>query len=357
MITPNSAPPPVKPVILSVEDDPIVQALIGATLKAHNFEMFSVGSGEAALSWLNTARADLILLDVGLPGQDGIEVCRQIRKQHPASLLPVIMLSASGDNADERVRGLQAGANDYVAKPFHVPELVARIQNALRIKADADSAESLLSRYIPRGLRKRAALDPTLLERHEKGHAVILFADLRGFTRLAANAHTLSVIKVLDEYFEAMMQVIEDHGGVLFDVTGDQLLAVFNLPYPLPLAGYLSVQAAIEMQRLFRYLQRAWLKVDLKVGLGIGIHQGEVMLGNLGAGGLQRYTVVGNVVNLASRYLGLALDGEIVVSPEIYAEYITSPTPANVTVTETSNVAIKGIDTPQQVYCLRPVFD
>lgn len=351
LATPN---PTVSGLILCVDGDLDMQQQLANYVSAPGFVIVFQNDGEHALDWLTTHHADLVLLEAQLGETDGFEVCRRLRKRQTTSELPIIFLSASGTAPEMRVRGFEAGANDFIAKPFYPPELIARIRVALQMGAVAASAENLLSRYVTRALRKQAALDPTLLERHEQGHAVVMFADLRGFTRLTANAQTAHVIKMLDEYYEAMMQVVEEHGGIVFDVVGDELMAVFNMPFPLPMSSYLAVQAAIEMQRMFQHLQRAWLKTGLAIGLAIGIHQGDVMIGNLGAGSLQRYTVIGNVVNLASRYVGLAKDGEIIISPEVYDE---AQIPDDVPVTVLPDVNIKGISGAQHVYRLQAAIN
>jgi len=116
------------PRILVVDDDPALAEMIGIVLRGEGFEPSFCGDGAAALAAFTTAQPDLVLLDLMLPGIDGIEVCRLIRAE---SGVPIIMLTAKSDTTDV-VRGLESGADDYVVKPFNPKELVARIRTRLR---------------------------------------------------------------------------------------------------------------------------------------------------------------------------------------------------------------------------------
>jgi two-component system response regulator MtrA len=116
------------PRILVVDDDPSISEMIGIVLRAEGFEPQFAADGAAALDLFRAEKADLVLLDLMLPGMDGIEVCAHLRSE---SGVPIIMLTAKGDASDV-VRGLESGADDYVVKPFNPKELVARIRTRLR---------------------------------------------------------------------------------------------------------------------------------------------------------------------------------------------------------------------------------
>jgi two-component system response regulator MtrA len=114
--------------ILVVDDDAALAEMIGIVLRSEGFEPHFCGDGNEALEAFHTSKPDLVLLDVMLPGIDGIEVCRRIRAE---SGTPIIMLTAKTDTADV-VRGLESGADDYIVKPFNPKELIARIRTRLR---------------------------------------------------------------------------------------------------------------------------------------------------------------------------------------------------------------------------------
>lgn len=121
-----------------VDDDPALAEMLGIVLRGEGFEPSFVADGDAALSAFRRERPDVVLLDLMLPGTNGIEVCRQIRAE---SGVPIVMLTAKSDTIDI-VRGLESGADDYVVKPFKPRELVARVRARLRPPPD-DTVEEL----------------------------------------------------------------------------------------------------------------------------------------------------------------------------------------------------------------------
>ena len=130
-----------KPRILIIEDDPQAQDILSIQLTHFGYENEYVSDGFAALDWLSENTVDLIILDLMLPGMDGLEVCRRIRKQRSLTSLPILMISAKGNDTRLRIEGLQAGANDFIAKPYHPIELVARLKNLLQLSIQNHSHE------------------------------------------------------------------------------------------------------------------------------------------------------------------------------------------------------------------------
>lgn len=124
--------------ILVVDDDPALSEMLGMVLQGEGFETDFAADGVAAVARFRETRPDLVLLDLMLPGMDGIEVCTQLRSE---SGVPIIMLTARSDTSDV-VRGLEAGADDYVVKPFNPAELIARVRARLR-ETDTEVAEQL----------------------------------------------------------------------------------------------------------------------------------------------------------------------------------------------------------------------
>src|ERR687891_2147780 len=114
--------------VLVVEDDATVAEVVRRYLEREGYDVHAVSDGRSALSRFNDAGAELVVLDIMLPGIDGLEVCRQLRTRAP---IPIVMLTALGDESD-RVMGLELGADDYIAKPFSPRELTARVKAVLR---------------------------------------------------------------------------------------------------------------------------------------------------------------------------------------------------------------------------------
>jgi class 3 adenylate cyclase len=154
---------------------------------------------------------------------------------------------------------------------------------------------------------------------------------------------------MLDQFFGGMMAIVNQHGGFVVDLAGDELLAVFT-SNNLPDTTGLAVTTAVAMQMSFWTLQKWWTQGGFNAGMGIGIHRGEVMLGNIGGQELMRYTVTGNVVNIAHRLVELAQPGEIVLSSEAYDLAHTKV--KNFNFESLPSVKLKGIDEPQQIFKL-----
>ncbi len=131
------------PKVLIVEDEEPVSLLLRYNLEAEGFEVEQAFRGDEAEMRLREAPPDLVLLDWMLPGLSGIELCRRLRMREETERLPIIMLTARGEES-ERIRGLGTGADDYVVKPFSVPELVARVKAILR-RAKPEAVSSVLS--------------------------------------------------------------------------------------------------------------------------------------------------------------------------------------------------------------------
>ena len=132
------------PLILVIEDEASLTTLLRYNLESHRFRVASIENGGDAMSTIASTKPDLVLLDWMLPRVSGIEICRKIRRDPETHNLPVILLTARGEESD-RVRGLDCGADDYVVKPFVISELIARIGAVLRRAAPMSAAQSLAS--------------------------------------------------------------------------------------------------------------------------------------------------------------------------------------------------------------------
>ena len=189
-------------------------------------------SGEEALSGWPSGDVDLVLLDVVMPGMDGYEVCRRIRADPATAFLPVVMITASGEQ--EKRRAIEAGADDFVTKPFDQAELLARVRSLLRVKRYHDEIEAFnrgLRRFLPPEVAELVKADPSVLDVHRREIAVV-FCALDGFAAFAEGAEPEDVMAVLDGYHAALGELVDDAEGTLVRLTGDELMIVFNDPLP-----------------------------------------------------------------------------------------------------------------------------
>jgi PAS domain S-box-containing protein len=176
------------------------------------------------------------------------------------------------------------------------------------------------SRYMgPRLVEHVLSNEPGLLARRERRQAVVLFADLRDSTRMIVGVEPNTAIPLLNEFFTSMTDIVYEFDGTIFDLTGDEVMVGFNVPFDQPDAPYRALLTAITMQRRFNELRKKWqAELDVTLGLGIGIDQGNVVVGNVGAESRMTFRMVGEAVNIAHRLVDLADDGQIFITESIY---------------------------------------
>ena len=334
------------PRILVVDDNAANVKILQTRLAAQGYGILTAFDGEQALKVALAERPDLILLDVMMPKIDGFEVCRRLKEDPAFPFTPIILVTAMSD-AKDIVTGLDAGADEYLAKPVDPRSLLARVRSMLRIKALHDTVHRQaeeLSRWnatleervasqvqdIERLGRLKRFFSPQLAELIVAGGAddplathrreiTVVFLDLREFTAFAEIAEPEEVMRVLQEYHAAMGHIIMAHGGTLERFTGDGMMVFFNDPIPVPDPGPRAVRMAVEMRDRAAELAEGWRKLGYELGLGVGIAHGYATIGGIGFEGRRDYAAVGTVTNLAARLCGEAKAGEILVSPRVAA--------------------------------------
>jgi adenylate cyclase len=325
--------------ILVVDDTPTNVKLLADVLGAKGYTVVTAASGTEALEKIEREPPDLVLLDVMMPGMSGYDVCRKIRVNPATTMLPVVMVTAL-DPTQERVKGIEAGADDFLTKPIHQPEILARVRSLLRIKSLYDELTDLnrtleqrvsdqvgqlerlgrLKRFFSPALAEAiitgGADDPLKSHRRE---IVVVFLDLRGFTAFAETSEPEEVMSVLREYHAAMGELIVAHEGTLERFTGDGMMVFFNDPTPVPNPQERALRMALAMRERVETLADRWRKLGFDLHFGIGIAQGYATLGAIGFEGRWDYGAIGTVTNLAARLCGEAKPGQILVSRRLYA--------------------------------------
>ena len=323
--------------ILIVDDTAMNLKLLEGILTGHGYAVSTAPSGPVALERVRDEHPDLVLLDVVMPEMSGYEVCRRLRAVEATRLLPVIMVTAL-DPLQERVKGIDAGADDFLTKPINQPELVARVRSLLRIKALHDELGEL-NRTLEQRVRDQVSqldrlgrlrrfFSPQLAElilagdaddplKSHRREVTVVFIDLRGFTAFAETAEPEEVMTVLREYHAEMGQLILAAEGTLERFTGDGMMIFFNDPVPVPDPAARAVRMATGMRDRVGSLTDAWRKRGFDLDFGVGIAQGYATIGAIGFEGRWDYGAIGTVTNLASRLCGEAKPGQILISQRV----------------------------------------
>jgi len=331
--------------ILAVDDQPANLRLLDAVLSPRGYRVIRATSGEQALELLPSSDVDLVLLDIVMPGIDGYEVCRRIRSAPETAFLPVVMITASGHQ--EKARAIEAGADDFVSKPFDQSELLARVASLARIKryhdtvtkqaaelaqwnAELEARVNTQLEELQRMKRLRRFLSPQVAELvinsgddsflgSHRREIVVVFCDLRGFTAFAESSEPEEVMGVLKDYHTALGELIFRYEGTLERFTGDGLMVFFNDPFPLDKPAQRAVEMALAMRERVRTLAEGWSRVGHDLGFGVGIAQGFATLGRIGYEGRFDYAAIGSVTNLAARLCAEAGAGQVLVSQRVFS--------------------------------------
>ena len=316
--------------ILLVDDNPTNLQLLFETLDGRGYKLLIAKDGHTALSIAGKALPNLILLDIMMPEIDGYEVCRQLKADPATAEIPVIFLSALTDTKD-KVHGLDLGAVDYVTKPFQPDEVIARVNTHLtvyRLKQALDEkneelleANDLLEervkkrtaqlaelntayeRFVPREflslLKKESILEVELGDQIAQ-QMTVMFSDIRGWTTISEGMSAQESFNFINAFLNRVSPVINAHRGFIDNFQGDGMMALF------PESTDDAVQAAIAMHAVVaEYNQDRQQKGFQPIGIGVGLHIGDLMLGIIGHAERMQGTVVADAVNLASRLEGL----------------------------------------------------
>ncbi len=318
------------PRILVADDDWLNRDLLRAYLTTSGAEVLTAADGQSALELAlgRSGQLDLALVDVQMPRMDGLTLCRQLKAARETRFIPVIIVTAL-DSEDEKLKAIDAGADDFVTKPYNSIVLLTRVRSLLRLKKLHDDLESrnrllrrVLDRYVAEDVADILLTDP---ERYLKlggeiRPVTVLFADIRGFTRYTEQHSGPQVVETLNRVVRALSPVVFTYRGTFDKYLGDGLMAFYGAPLAGDDDAERAVRTAIEMQRLFRNLCTEAGEDMAGLGLGIGLHSGEAIVGNIGSEKVMDYTVVGDTVNVAKRLQEAAGGGQILVSRATYCQ-------------------------------------
>ncbi|HEX3705963.1 MAG TPA: BTAD domain-containing putative transcriptional regulator [Mycobacteriales bacterium] len=327
--------------ILVVDDSPANVRLLEAVLNVHGYDVRSASDGPAALAMIGEVPPDLVLLDVQMPGMNGHEVCRRIREDPATAMLPVIVITASGN--DEKLAALEAGADDFIARPFDQAELVARVKTLRRIKSYQDTITGQAAELaawnrtltdqvteqigeVERLQRLRRFLsehvadavlrsDDALLEPHRREVAVV-HCQLRGFTAFAADTEPEVALRVLQDFHRRVGDVVSSHGATLGSFAGDRVVMFIGDPVPVDEPVRSAVTAAIQLRDAVAGLVDE-MPDPHDLALASGVSFGYATLGVIGFEGRLDYSAIGPVVDLAAMICDASAPGEIRCGPNV----------------------------------------
>ena len=325
--------------ILVVDDTPANIQTVAAILKGQGYQLSVATNGKQALDVLEKIRPDLILLDVMMPELDGFETCQRIKSTEAWRDIPIIFLTAKTETTD-LVKGFEMGAVDYVGKPFNAHELLARVNTHLTVdqlrrslagkNVELARAHALVrrafGRYVSEEVAESLLRAPEGLELGgEERETSILMSDLRGFTAMAERMPPREVIEILNLYLETMVDVIGRYEGTIDEIIGDAILVIFGAPVASDDHAAKAVACGLAMQLAMTGVnERLIAKGATALEMGIGIHTGRVIVGNIGSLRRTKYAAVGSNVNLAGRVESFTTGGQLLITEDT-REQITSP--------------------------------
>jgi adenylate cyclase len=302
--------------LLVAEDNKVNRLLLMRSLELLGHRVESAENGRIALEMLRRAPFDLVLLDMAMPEMDGFQVLESMVGDAQLRDIPVIVTSALEGVADV-VRCVELGADDYLRKPVNPVLLKARINSSLEKKRLRDQQRDLVKRFATSEVAQDLQQSGFALGgRHVHGTA--MFSDIRGFTSLAERQDPQETIELLNTYYTLMFEAITSQGGVVNQMVGDGLMAIFGAPLPLKEPALAAVRAALDMQEMIVLLnaeRESQGKPPIRIGVGIAT--GAMIAGYTGTNQRATYTCVGDTVNVAARLeghtkviaRGIAVDG------------------------------------------------
>ena len=286
--------------LLVVDDNRVNRLLLGRALELQGHRVATAENGRVALEMMRREPYDVVLLDMEMPEMDGFQVLEQMVADLQLRDIPVIVTS-SLEGIDSVVRCIELGAEDYLAKPVNPVLLKARLGASLEKKRLRDQQKELVRRFATPEVAHDLQTSGFALG-GKRVEASVMFVDIRDFTPLAESQPPEETIELLNSYYALMFDAINGQGGVVNQMIGDGLMAIFGAPLPQPDPCGSAVRTALEMIEtidLFNLERDAEGKPRIRIGVGIA--SGEMVAGYAGTNERATYTCIGDTVNLASR--------------------------------------------------------
>lgn len=333
--------------VLLVDDMSTVRKVLTRMLEGYGMEVLQASDAETALMMMAEQDVDVFLLDIHLAGMDGMELCRRLRRFERFKHTPVLFITSLVEDEISQ-QAFESGGDDIISKPVSEAVLRARLNNHLQrgeYARELDVVRGKLDQYVDS--RTRQMVEKQVREGKkltpERREVCVLFTDVRGFTQLSQEMEPEKLFKILSENLSSQVKCVYRFGGYIDKFSGDGVMAVFDGPdkslnsclCALKMVEEACVQATGDAAALYQ--------------LGIGIHQGETLIGNIGIEKQLDYTVIGPTVNLAARLCGHAKALSVVASDAVRKQLQDEP---QVCFSEPMPLQVKGVKEPVLAYHL-----
>ncbi len=335
--------------LLIVDDNKVNRLLIGRNLEQLGHKIAFAENGRQALEMLRAQSFDLVLLDIEMPEVDGFQVLEQLTHDSSLCHIPVVMIT-SVDELASVVKCIEMGAEDYLHKPINPVLLKARVEASLEKKRLRDMQRELIRKFATEEVAEELLKTGFSLG-GKWVDATAMFCDMRGFTTIAESQSPAETIELLNDYFALMMDAISGEGGIVNQMVGDGLMAIFGAPLPRSDHRQCAVRAAIQMiEMITTYSVERQALGKSPIHIGIGIASGQMIAGYTGTQRRATYTCVGDTVNLAAR---LESHTKVIGQPVLIDESVRQALDENIRVEDVGMIDIKGKRLPVQVYAVQ----
>jgi adenylate cyclase len=338
--------------VLVADDNRMNRLLLGRSLEQQGHTVVFAEHGREALDLLRQRRFDVLLLDVLMPELDGYRVLEELKSDVHLRDIPVVMTSAL-DELDSVVKCVEMGAEDYLTKPINPVLLNARVNASVEKKRLRDQQRELISKFAT-----KEVADDLLTSGFSLGgkhvEATAMFCDIRSFTSITEAREPTETIELLNDYYTLMMDAIGGEGGIVNQIVGDGLMAIFGAPIPCDdhrLRAVLAGCQMVELIKLFNVEQVARGKVEIQIGIGIA--SGRVVAGYTGTLHRATYTCVGDTVNVAAR---LEAKTKELKRPILIDEDTLGGLDDSIAVEPQGELRLKGKEQTLQVYAVSPLL-
>ena len=331
--------------LLVADDDEENRTILERLLTPHGFDVEFAVNGVEAIARISKNAYDAVLLDIQMPEMDGFEVLANLRESGHLRHTPVIVVTGLQEEQDA-VRCIEIGAEDFLSRPIRTELLFARLNASLEKK---HLREKVFEQHFTPELARELARNPDPMKMQARQAEVsVLFCDIRHFSSVSERLGPAQTIDWLSGVMGEFSSIVIEHGGVLVDYTGDELMAMWGAPNEQPNHAELACRTAIGIMESLEALNEKWEPVvGAETKVGIGINTGEALVGNVGTHRKFKYGPLGTVVNLASRVQGAT---KFLKSPLLISGYTARQLPETMSTRRLCQVRVQNINTPVNLH-------